>query len=105
VPPQRQRQVTWSIAGRCQSTTVWPCAASAARLPTTSIARQASQRHTGTGAPQKRWRDTAQSRALASQSANRLSPTWPGTQWILRLFATSRSLNAVTRTNQLGIER
>jgi hypothetical protein len=76
--------------GRCQSTSGWPRSARAATLPITSIARHASHRHTGAAAPQKRWRDTAQSRAFASQSANRLSPTCPGTQWILRLFATAR---------------
>jgi hypothetical protein len=51
---------------------------SSAREPTTRVAAHAAHRHTGTGAPHERLRETAQSRALASQSENRFSPSSRG---------------------------
>ena len=57
-----------------------------------------SERHTGTGDPQKRLRLIDQSRAPSSQLPKRPSRTWAGIQLIWRFSSTMRSRMAVTRT-------
>jgi hypothetical protein len=76
-----------------------------AKLPITSTRAQSSQRHTGMGAPQKRERETAQSRALASQSPKRPSRTCDGTQLTRRFSSTRRSRYFDTVTNQVVTAR
>jgi hypothetical protein len=59
--------------------------------------------HTGSGVPQNRLREIAQSRASRSQFANRFSPTNSGTQRVCSFNATIRSRNSETFTNHVGI--
>ena len=53
---------------------------SSATLPMTTTSAPSADVHTGRGVPQKRDRDTAQSRAPSSQFWNRFSRTLSGTQ-------------------------
>ena len=50
-----------------------------------------SQRQTGSGVPQKRSRESAQSTLFSSQSPNRPCLMWPGCQSTVSLAASRRS--------------
>ena len=78
--------------------------ASSARLPTQIMSLgSSSQRQTGSGVPQKRFRERFQSRAPASQLPKRPEPTASGTQWVRSLFATSSPWSSSTFMNQVEI--
>ncbi len=55
----------------------------------------------GSGVPQKRLRDSAQSTLFSSQPPKRPVPMPSGCQPMVWLSSTMRSLTAVVRTNQL----
>src|SRR5688572_7356758 len=104
-PSQRSHaSVTSSTAGRWSDETSRPARReSAASEPKTSSAPQELHRQTGTGAPQERLRERAQSRALESHSKKRAPPTPSGTKRTAFPASKSFSLNAVTRKNQLRV--
>ncbi len=58
-----------------------------------------SERQTGIGLPQNRFREIDQSRAFSSHLPNWPSLTCSGTQVISWFSSTMRSLNVVTSTN------
>eukprot|EP00966_Prymnesium_polylepis_P298863 6906075-Prymnesium_polylepis.1 len=64
-----------------------------------------SETHIGMGVPQKRLRETAQSRAFSSQLRKRFSLTKSGTQYVWSLLASSRSLSDSTLINVDGTAR
>ncbi len=78
---------------------VW--ASSAYEPITVRWSSRASQIHTGSGVPQYRSREIAQSMLFTSHSPNRPDPISGGFQFTAALRAIISSLNAVVRTNQL----
>ena len=74
--------------------------ASSAKLPMTSTcAGSASQTQTGSGVPQYRSRESAQSTLFSSHSPKRPAPTSGGCQSTSRLSSSIRSFTAEVRTN------
>ena len=73
--------------------------------PGTSSVPQLPQRHTGMGVPQKRLRETDQSRASAIQFLKRPVPMWAGTQLMSSLHSSSLSRFSATFTYQLEMAR
>lgn len=93
-----------SMNGRCRSATGTPKSrSSSATEPYTSIRGYAgsSERQTGIGLPQKRFRLIDQSRAFDSHLPNWPCFTCSGTQVICSFSSTIRSRIRVTSTNQL----
>lgn len=71
--------------------------ASWAAEDTTTVSLPSALVQTGSGVPQKRERETAQSRAPSSQLRKRLSRTYPGTQRVASVCSISRSRRVSTR--------
>ena len=69
------------------------------------IASPSGLRQIGSGVPQKRLREMAQSRAFSSHLPNRPSRRCSGTQEVALLASTSCSLIASTFTNQVDTAR
>jgi hypothetical protein len=98
--------VRWSMDSRCRSVTRTPDSrASSSMELTTTTSLPSSLVQMGSGVPQKRLREMAQSRASFSQLANRPTFTESGTQCVASLLRTRRSLKLSTRTNQEGTAR
>ena len=64
---------------------------------------QSSQRQTGSGVPQKRSRDSAQSTLFSSQSPKRPCLMCSGCQPMASFSRSSSSLRAEVRANQVGL--
>src|SRR3989304_6027861 len=103
-PPHfSQFSLTSSIYGLCKSRssgTALLLAFSSSMLPTHSWWPHSRQIQIGSGVPQNRSRESAQSMLFSSHSPNRPSPTSFGYQLIFLLFSINRSLKAVVRMYQ-----
>ena len=79
-----QAKVTSSMAGRCgsMSSTSRPDSSLSSWREPMQVRWFASQRQTGSGVPQNRSRDRAQSTLFSSHSPKRPSRMWPGCQSI-----------------------
>ena len=70
--------------------------------PMHSMWSHSPQTQSGSGVPQYRSREIAQSTLPASHSPKRPSWMWPGTQWICSFSATIESRTAVVRKYHEG---
>src|SRR5919106_486598 len=94
--------VTSSMAGRWGSTpeTSRPARADNSRSEPTTVTWRREQRHTGSGVPQYRSRDSAQSTLFSSQSPYRPCLMCSGYQFTDSLISRRRSFRAVVRMYQ-----
>ena len=104
-PQVGQSKVMSSTNGRCGSS---PLRSRPAYLPSsasepTQTACRSAQRQIGSGVPQYRLRDSAQSTLLASQWPYRPSLMFPGCQFVRSFSAVSSSRIAVVRMYQDGM--
>ncbi len=93
------------MSGRWGSTeaTSRPASSESSASDPTHTVWPPSQRQTGSGVPQNRSRDRAQSTLLASHSPIRPSRMWAGCQPIVWFWATRSDWRADVRTYQLGL--
>ena len=91
----------------CRSVTFWPESASSSAADPTQIMSSGSSSFTQIGMhePQKRLRETFQSRAPSSQFSKRFSPTYSGIHATGALFFAKRSWRSSTRMYHAGIAR
>ena len=104
-PQSGHGKVTSSMAGRCGSTpeTSVPASSDSSASEPTQRVWPSSHRQTGSGVPQNRSRERAQSTLLASHSPIRPSRMCSGCQPIVWFWPTSSALRSDVRMYQLGL--
>src|SRR6185437_10360957 len=105
VSPQSGHEITtWSTYGRCGSIPVRsrPASSDSSASEPTQVVWPPGHSQTGSGVPQYRVRDSAQSMLLRSHSPYRPCLMVGGCQPVCSFTASSRALIAVVRMNQDG---